>query len=65
MKHIKAIVEIDLGIAMDDFKVTLDGCHNQIRVGDLINAPYELWEVRTFDLDTKLMTDFLVPEEAP
>lgn len=63
MKHIKAIVQIDLGIAMDDFKVTLHGCEDQIRVGNLIAPAYEILEVQTVDLDTKLITDYIVPEE--
>lgn len=63
MKHIKAIVQIDLGIAMDDFKVTLSKCKNQIRVGNLIAPAYEILEVQTVDLDTKLITDYIVPEE--
>lgn len=63
MKHIKAVVEIDLGIVMDDFEVTPEGCQDQIRVGGLITAPYTIWEVVTVDVDTNLITDYLVPEE--
>lgn len=62
MKRVTIIVEIDLGLVLDDHEVTQKKCEECIEVGDLVSTSYDTLEITARDIDTNRVVDYIVPK---